>query len=212
MDKNALFKINYGLYVLTANAVDEDINNNIFSVSDNGCIINTVMQLSSNPCFIGIAVNKQNYTHNMISKNKKFNISVLTTDAKFDIFKHFGYQSGKNVNKFADFKNVKRSANGLYYITENTNAYYSAYVKQEIDLESHTLFIGQLVASEALSDVPSVSYEYYLKNIKPKPQMQESKKTGWRCKICGYIYEGEELPKDYICPICKHGAEDFEKI
>ena len=200
MDTSALFKIGYGLYVLTAND----------GKKDNGCIINTVMQLTSNPLQIGIAVNKQNYTNEMIQANKKFNVSVLTQNAKFETFKHFGFQSGKNVDKFADFQDVKRSPNGLYYITKDTNAYFSAFVKQEIDLNTHTLFIAQLVASEVLSDEPTVTYDYYQNNIKQKPQ--ETKKSGWRCKICGYVYEGEELPPDFICPWCKHGVEDFEKI
>ena len=201
MDKNALFKIGYGLYVLTANE----------NGKDNGCIINTVMQVTSDPCQIGIAVNKMNYTNKMIQNTKKFNISVLSENAKFDVFKHFGFQSGANVDKFVNFADTKRSPNGVLYITKDTNAFMSAYVKQEIDLGSHTLFIGQLVASEILSDVPTVTYDFYQKNIKPKPQ-EESKKTGWRCKICGYVYEGEELPADFICPWCKHGIDDFEKI
>ncbi len=200
MDKNALFKIGYGLYVLTANE----------NGKDNGCIINTVMQVTSDPCQIGIAVNKMNYTNKMIQNTKKFNISVLSENAKFDVFKHFGFQSGANVDKFVNFADTKRSPNGVLYITKDTNAFMSAYVKQEIDLGSHTLFIGQLVASEVLSDVPTVTYDFYQKNIKPKPE--ETKKSGWRCKICGYVYEGEELPADFICPWCKHGIDDFEKI
>ena len=200
MDTNALFKIGYGLYVLTANE----------NGKDNGCIINTVMQVTSNPIQIGIAVNKQNYTAGMIQNTKKFNVSILTEDSQFETFKRFGFQSGKNIDKFTNFNDVKRSPNGLLYITKNTNAFMSAYVKQEIDLGTHILFIGQLVASEILSEKPTVTYDYYQNNIKPKPQ--ETKKSGWRCKICGYIYEGEELPADYICPLCKHGAEDFEKI
>ena len=146
----------------------------------------------------------------MIQTNKKFNVSILSENAKFNVFKHFGFQSGANVNKFENYNDVKRSPNGLLYITKDTNAFMSAYVKQAIDLGTHTLFIAQLVASEVLSDVPTVTYDFYQKNIKPKPQ--ETKKSGWRCKICGYIYEGEELPPDFICPLCKHGASDFEKI
>ena len=146
----------------------------------------------------------------MISRTRKFNLSVLSEQASFDIFKHFGYQSGRDVDKFANFSDVKRSPNGLYYITQGTNSYMSAYVQQEIDLGTHSLFIGQLVAAEMLSEVPTMSYDFYQKNIKPKPQNENKK--GWRCKICGYIYEGENLPQDYICPICKHGAADFEKI
>lgn len=199
MDTKALFKIGYGLYVLTAN--DE---------KDNGCIINTVMQVTSNPLQIAIAVNKRNYTTAMIQKTRKFNISVLSEKADFNIYKHFGYQSGKDVNKFEYFSDAKRSPNGVLYITSGTNAYMSAYVQQEIDLGTHFLFIGQLVASENLSDDKSATYEYYQNNVKPKPETNNKK--GWRCKICGYIYEGEELPADYICPICKHGAADFEKL
>ena len=200
MDTKALFKIGYGLYVLTAKDGEKD----------NGCIINTVMQVTSDPCQIAIAVNKMNYTNKMISETKKFNVSVLSENAKFDVFKHFGFQSGANVNKFENYEDAKRSPNGLYYITKDTNAYMSAYVKQEIDLNTHTMFIAQLVAAEVLSDVPTVTYDFYQKNIKPKPE--ETKKSGWRCKICGYIYEGENLPSDFICPWCKHGAVDFEKI
>lgn len=200
MDTNALFNIGYGLYVLTANNGEKD----------NGCIINTVMQVTSNPLQIAIAVNKQNYTTSMIQATKKFNVSILTENSSFDIFKHFGFQSGTNCNKFENFNDTKRSLNGLLYITQNTNSYMSAFVKQEIDLGSHILFIGQLVAAEVLSNEPTVTYAYYQKNIKPKPQ--DVKKSGWRCKICGYIYEGENLPADYICPLCKHGVADFEKI
>ncbi len=199
MDTKALSKIGYGLYVLTAH--DE---------KDNGCIINTVMQVTSNPLQIAIAINKRNYTTAMIQKTRKFNISVLSEKADFNIYKHFGYQSGKDVNKFENFSDAKRSPNGVLYITSGTNAYMSAYVQQEIDLGTHFLFIGQLVASENLSDDKSATYEYYQNNVKPKPETNNKK--GWRCKICGYIYEGEELPADYVCPICKHGAVDFEKL
>ncbi|MBR1776635.1 flavin reductase [bacterium] len=200
MDTSALFKIGYGLYILTANE----------NGKDNGCIINTVMQVTSDPCQIGIAVNKKNYTTNMIHNTRKFNISVLTENTKFEMFKHFGFQSGADVDKFAAFSNVERTPNGLLYITKDTNAFMSAYVQQEIDLGTHILFIGQLVASENLSDTPTVTYDFYQKNIKPKPE--KTKKSGWRCKICNYVYEGEELPADFICPWCKHGAADFEKI
>ena len=200
MDTNALFKIGYGLYVLTANDGQKD----------NGCIINTVMQVTSNPCQISIAVNKKNYTTEMISKTRKFNVSVLSEGTNFDLFKRFGFQSGANVDKFLNFSDVKRSPNGILYITKDTNAFMSAYVKQEIDLGTHILFIAQLVEAQVLSDKPTVTYDFYQKNIKPKPE--NTKKSGWRCKICGYIYEGETLPPDYICPLCKHGADDFEKI
>ena len=200
MDTNVLFNIGYGLYVLTANE----------NGKDNGCIINTVMQVTSDPVQIAIAVNKRNFTTGMIQNTKKFNISVLSENSEFEIFKRFGYQSGKDVDKFSDFFDTKRSPNGVLYITKNTNSYMSAYVKQEIDLGTHILFIAQLVEAEKLSEIPTVTYNYYQKNIKPAPQ--STNKKGWRCKICGYIYEGENLPADYICPICKHGAIDFEKI
>ena len=199
MDTQALFKIGYGLYVLTAQ--DE---------KDNGCIINTVMQVTSNPLQVAIALNKKNYTNEMIQKTRKFNLSILSEKADFSIYEHFGYKSGRDMDKFATFCDVKRSPNGLLYITKGTNAYLSAYVQNEIDLGTHSLFIGQLVASENLNDDKSATYDYYQNNVKPKPE--NTVKKGWRCKICGYIYEGEDLPADYICPICKHGAVDFEKL
>lgn len=200
MDTRALFKIGYGLYVLTANDGDKD----------NGCIINTVMQVTSDPCQIAIAVNKRNYTCGMVQKTRKFNLSVLSESAKFDVFEHFGYHSGRDSDKFADFYETKRTPNGVLYITQNTNSYMSAYVQQEIDLGTHVLFLAQLVEAEVLNDVPTVTYDFYQKNIKPKPE--QTNKKGWRCKICGFIYENEVLPPDYICPICKHGAVDFERI
>ncbi len=200
MDNKVLFNIGYGLYVLTASEGEKD----------NGCIINTVMQVTSDPLQIAIAVNKKNYTNEMIQRTKKFNVSILTESSKFEIFEHFGFHSGRDTDKFADFVDTKRSPNGVLYITQNTNSYMSAYVKQEIDLGTHTLFVAQLVAAEILSEEPTVTYTYYQNNIKPKPQKTEKK--GWRCKICGYIYEGEDLPPDFICPWCKHGAVDFEKI
>lgn len=200
MNTNALFKIGYGLYVLTANEQGKD----------NGCIVNTVMQLTSEPLQIAVCVNKNNYTCEMIQRTRKLNVSVLVEGTEFDVFKNFGYQCGRNIDKFASFYDTKRSNNGVLYITKNTNAYFSAYVQQEIDLGTHIMFIAQLVESEVLSEQPTVTYDYYQKNIKPASKPVDKK--GWRCKICGYIYEAEVLPPDYICPICKHGAIDFEKI
>ena len=200
MNTNALFKIGYGLYILTANEQGKD----------NGCIVNTVMQVTSSPCQIAVCVNKNNYTCEMIQHTKKFNVSVLSEDVNFDVFKNFGFQSGRNTDKFTNFSDVNRSPNGVLYITKNTNSYMSAWVKQEIDLDTHIMFIAQLVEAEVLSEKPTVTYDFYQKNIKPKPQTTEKK--GWRCKICGYIYKEEILPPDYICPICKHGAMDFEKV
>ena len=200
MDTKALFKIGYGLYVLSTRNGEKD----------NACIVNSIMQVTSEPIQIAVCVNKNNYTCEMIQKSKKFNISVLTEDADFDAFKRFGYQCGRNLNKFEGFYDIKRSPNEVIYITKNTNAFMSAYVQQEIDLGTHIMFIAQLVAAEILSDKPTVTYDFYQKNIKPNPQPTEKK--GWRCKICGYVYENEILPPDYICPVCKHGAIDFEKI
>ena len=200
MNTSALFKIGYGLYVLTVREGEKD----------NGCIVNSVMQVTSDPLQIAVCVNKNNYTCEMIQRTRKLNISVLTETAKFDLFKRFGYQCGRDINKFVDFTDVKRSPNEVFYITKDTNAYFSAFVQQEIDLGTHIMFITQIVAAEVLSEKATVTYDFYQKNIKPKPEKTEKK--GWRCKICGYIYEGEELPADYICPICKHGAVDFEKI
>lgn len=200
MDNDALFKIGYGLYVLTAK--DEK--------KDNGCIINTVMQVTSNPMTMVIGVNKQNYTHDMIMKTKELNISVLDTNSKFSIFQNFGFQSGRDGDKFEDFKAVERAENGIYYITENANAYLSGKVLETIDFGTHTLFKAEIVDAKTLSDIETTTYTYYQKHIKPAPQPVEKK--GWRCKICGYVYEGDPLPEDFICPICKHGAVDFEKI
>ena len=200
MDTNALFKIGYGLYILSCHE----------NGKDNACIVNTVMKITSNPSKIAICVNKNNHTCKMIKNTKKLNISVLDEEAEFEIFKHFGYQSGKDVDKFLNFIHTKRTPNGVLYVTKNTNAYLSAWVQEEIDLDTHIMFIAQLVEAEVLSEKPTVSYDYYQKNIKPKPEKTTTK--GWRCKICGYVYEGENLPSDFICPICKHGAIDFEKV
>ena len=202
MNTNAMFKIGYGLYVLTAKE-------NGF---DNGCIINTVSQVTSNPNRITVAVNKANKTHDMIIASGEFNVSVLSTSATFGIFKAFGFRSGKDADKFSDFKAVERSGNGLYYITDATNAYISAKVVNATDLGTHTLFLADVTDCEVLSDATSVTYDYYHKNIKPKPEVKKMSKVYYRCKICGYIYEGDELPADFICPLCKHPASDFERV
>lgn len=201
MDNKAMFKIGYGLYILTAKDGEKD----------NGCVINTAIQVTSTPNRISVTVNKQNYTHDMIMKTGVFNISILSEKATFDVFKHFGFQSGRDVDKFTDYKDATRSENGLYYITGDTNAYISGKVINTLDLGTHTMFIADVTDAEVLADVPTTSYDYYQKNIKPKPEAPK-KVTGYVCKICGYIYEGDPLPEDFICPICKHGAADFEKI
>lgn len=198
IDNSAIFTISYGLFVLTAK--DE---------KDNGCIINTVQQVTQDPLKISIAVNKSNYTHDMILKTGEFNVSVLTEKANFDIFKRFGFASGKDTDKFENFSSVSRTENGIYYITENTNAVISGKVIQTVDLGTHTLFIADVTESKKLSDEKSVTYQYYFDNIKPK---NDTKKKGYVCKICGYVYEGEPLPDDFICPLCKHPASDFEPL
>lgn len=195
-----MYRLSYGLFVVTAKEGQKD----------NGCITNTVMQVTSSPNRISLAVNKENYTHDMILNTGKFNVSVISEQASFELFRHFGFQSGRDVEKFDGFQNASRSGNGLYFITEGTNAMISAKVIQSVDLGTHTLFLADVEDGEVLSEVPSATYAYYQEHIKPKPEKKQ--KGGWRCRICGYIYEGEELPADFICPICKHGAEDFEKI
>lgn len=207
MDKKAMYKFGYGLYVLTSGN----------EVQKNGCIINTAIQVTSNPNCMSITVNKQNYTHDLIKENGIFNISVISEDADFSLFTHFGFQSGRDVNKFADFTDYKMSANDTPYITKYTNAYLSGKVKQEIDLGTHTMFIADVTQAVVLSDVPTATYDYYQKHIKPQPaekkeEKNDSGKTKWRCTVCGYEYEGEELPEDFVCPLCKHGADAFEKV
>lgn len=205
MDKKAMYKLSYGLFILTAREGEKD----------NGCVINTAIQAASTPNQISVCVNKANFTHDMIMRTGAFTISVISQKAGFDLFKHFGFQSGKDVNKFADFKDCKRGENGIFYITQGTNAFISIKVAKAEDLGSHTMFVGEITDMEVLSDDTSATYEYYMNNIKPKPEAAGKTadgKTIWRCKICGYEYVGEELPDDFICPICKHTAVDFEKV
>lgn len=204
MDQKAMYKLTYGLFVLTA----------VQGEKKNGCIINTAIQVTSDPNRISIAVNKANYTHDMVLATGKFNVSMISQEAKFDLFKRFGFQSGRDTDKFAGFDGFKMVENGIPVITEGTNAYISAEVEQTIDLGSHTLFIARVADLDVLSEASSVTYEYYQNSIKPKPQpvAAEAGKTVWRCTVCGYVYEGEELPADFVCPICKHPASDFEKV
>lgn len=204
MDKRAMYQLSYGLFVLTT----------AFEGKDNGCIINTGIQVTSDPNRISIAVNKGNFTQDLIQKSGRFNLSVLSEAALFDTFRHFGFRSGRDTDKFAGYTDCRRSANGLYVITAGTNAFLSATVEQAIDLGSHTLFIAAVDDMDLLSSDPSATYAYYQSAIKPKPAQKAapSGKTAWRCTVCGYIYEGEELPSDFICPLCKHPASDFEKI
>ena len=198
MDKTALFKLSYGLFVLTARQDGKD----------NGCIINTAGQLTDQPTRIQIAVNKQNLTHDMVLQTGQFNVSVLSEEAVFWVFQHYGFQSGRNVDKFAAIPEA-RTANGLRYVEGCTNAVISGKVVQTVDCGSHTLFIAEVTEAKTLSSEPSMTYQYYFDHVKPKPAPATTGK--WVCKICGYVYEGEQLPPDYECPLCKHGPEAFEK-
>lgn len=198
MDNKALFKLSYGLFVLTARQDGKD----------NGCIINTAQQITSTPARISIAVNKNNLTHDMVLSTGQFNVSVLTEDAVFWIFQHYGFQSGRDVNKFENIPEA-RTANGIRFVEGCTNAVISGKVIQTVDCGTHTLFIADVEEAKVLDSVPSVTYQYYFDHIKPKPEPVSSGK--WVCKICGYVHEGETLPPDFICPWCKHGAGDFEK-
>ena len=201
VEQNAMFSLSYGLFVLTARD----------GAKDNGCIINTVTQLTDSPKRISIAANKANLTHDMIVKTGEFNVSVLSNDAPFALFQHYGFQSGRNTDKFAGVQGMARSTNGIYYIPYCTSAFLSAKVTQTVEFETHTLFIADVTEAKLLSNVPSMTYAYYFANVKPKPAVLQ-KQTGWVCKICGWVYEGEELPPDIVCPLCKHGAADFERL
>ena len=219
MDPKAMFCLSYGLFVLTAKNGEKD----------NGCIINTAQQVTAEPNRISITVNKTDYTHDMIMQSGCFNISVLSEEAPFALFQKFGFCSGRDTDKFAGFTDIKRSENGLYYITAGTNAYISAKTVQTVDLGTHTLFIEDVTDMDVLSRVPSTTYTYYQSHIKPKPQAS-AQKTGeivWRCRICGWEYSEtkglpekgiapgtkfEDIPADFICPICKHPKSDFERI
>ena len=202
IDATAMFKLQYGLFVLTARDCQKD----------NGCIINTVMQVTSNPQRITIAVNRANYTHDLIKQTGVFNVSILSTEAPFKLFQHFGFQSGRDVDKFHDFPHAGRSENGLLYLTKYACAFLSARVVAQQEYESHTVFTAELTEATVLSGAEPVTYSYYHAHIKPKPKPATEKKKGFVCKICGYVYEGDTLPPDFICPLCKHGAEDFEPL
>lgn len=200
IEPNAMFKLSYGLFVLTAK---DD--------RDGGCIINAVNQITDSPKRISIAVNKANATHDMIARAGAFNLSVLTTETQFPLIQRFGFQSSRDADKFADYDFTARSENGLIYVTESSNAFISAKVVQALDYGTHTVFIADVTEAKVLSNAPSLTYAYYFEHVKPKPAALSEQK-GWVCKICGYIYEGDDLPADFICPLCKHGAEDFERL
>ena len=200
IDPTALFKISYGLYAVTSND----------GRKDNALIVNTVTQVTNNPDRISVAVNKMNYSHDVIRNTGVMNVNCLTTTTPFSVFESFGFRSGRDCDKF-EGKEVKRSENGLVYLEKNVNSLISLKVDEYKDLGSHGMFICSVTESAVLSDENSLTYTYYLQNIKPKPKT-EKKMKGFVCKICGYVYEGDELPEDFICPWCKHGASDFEPL
>jgi len=200
-DNTALYKASYGLYLLSTKSDEKD----------NACIINTFLQVTSNlPVGCLISVNKQNFTNEMISKTRKFNLSILTEETPFELLKRFGYQSGRNIDKFRDFSGFDRSETGLIYLTDYANAYLSFEVFELKDFNTHTLFMATLSESKTLNQKKSMTYDYYQRNVKPK--QQSDRKKGYRCSICGYEYEGDTLPADFTCPVCKHGATDFVKL
>ena len=201
IDNKAIKNISYGLFVLVARQGDKD----------NACIINVAQQVTSDPLQLMICVNKQNLTHDMVLRTLKFNLCPLSEEATMKPFQHFGFQSGREVNKFAECRQELRTDNGLLYLPRFINAVISCVVTKSIDLGSHTMFIAMPLEARVLSDSPSITYAYYQQHIKPKPvapKPEEGKKK-WVCEVCGYVYEGDELPDDFICPWCKHGKSDF---
>ena len=198
-DMTALFRIGYGLYVVTSND----------GKKDNGLIVNTVTQLTDTPNRIAVNINKANYSHHVIKQTGVLNVNCLSVDAPFSVFKQFGFQTGRSVDKFAGQK-VYRSDNGLVFLDKYINAFMSLKVEQYVDLGTHGMFICSVTEARVMNDLDTMTYTYYQKNVKPQPETEGKK--GFVCKVCGYIYEGDELPDDYICPLCKHGAADFEPI
>ncbi len=198
-DLTALFNIGYGLYVVTSND----------GKKDNGLIVNTVTQVTNTPNRIAVTINKANYSHHIIKQTGKMNINCLTVEAPFKVFESFGFVSGRNVDKFADCEPL-RSDNGLVFLPRYINSFMSLKVEQYIDLDTHGMFICSVTEARVLSDKETMTYTYYQNNVKPKPQTDGKK--GYVCKICGYVYEGDTLPEDFVCPLCKHGASDFEEI
>ena len=209
IEKEAMYKLTYGLFVLTTTDGEKQ----------NGCIVNTVSMLTDNPKRVTVFVNKANYTEELLRKTGIFNVSVLTEKTPFEIFKQFGFASGRDTDKFAG-TSYPKTENGLYYLPDYSNAVLSGKVIDYYDYGTHTLFVAEITEAKTLSSDKSVSYEYYLSNIKPKPQVKLQEDTAteksesaekWVCKICGYVHEGE-MPDDFICPWCKHPKDDFEKV
>ena len=198
-DMTALFKIGYGLYVITSND----------GKKDNGLIVNTVAQVTSQPNRIAVTINKMNYSHHVIEQTGILNLNCLSEDAPFSVFENFGFQSGRTADKFAG-QTLSRTDNGLVMLRKHVNAVMSLKVVQSIDLGTHGMFICDVTEARVISNVPSMTYAYYHAHVKPQPKTEGKK--GFVCKICGYVYEGEELPEDFVCPLCKHGAADFEPI
>lgn len=218
LNEKALFQIGYGLYLVAANE----------NGKDNACIVNTVMQVTQNPIRLLVSISNQNLTHDMIKNTGKLTLSVLTEKTPFSVYSHFGYQSGKKVDKFDDFEDVTRCANGCYRLNRNSSAYFCGTVCDSFVLDTHTMFLVEVTAGDIVSSQVPVTYDFYQKYVKqpykPAPKKakegngittegaEEIKTNSYVCKICGYVYEGESLPDDFICPICKHGASDFEKL
>ena len=200
IDKNALFNIGYGLYVITSNDGNKD----------NGLIVNTVTQVTSNPVRIAVTINKQNYSHDVIKNTGLMNVNTLTTSAPFSVFERYGFHSGRTVDKFKDVS-VEHSENGLVVLSNYINSFMSLKVEEYLDFDSHGMFVCSVTEAQVVSKAPTMTYDYYHKNVKPKPTVNKEVK-GYVCTVCGWVYEGEELPADIVCPLCKHGAEDFQKI
>ena len=198
-DMTALFNIGYGLYVVTSND----------GKKDNGLIVNTVSQVTNTPNRIAVCINKANYSHHVIKQTGIMNVNCLSVDAPFSVFENFGFRSGRTADKFAD-EAILRSDNGLAFLPKYINSFLSLKVEQYVDLDTHGMFICSVTEARVISDRETMTYTYYQNNVKPKPETEGKK--GWVCKICGYVYEGEDLPEDFICPLCKHGAADFEPI
>jgi flavorubredoxin/flavin reductase (DIM6/NTAB) family NADH-FMN oxidoreductase RutF len=197
----AMFKLSYGLYVLSAKN----------EVKANACIVNAAMMITDNPKQVAFTVNKQNYTQSMLSQGSEFTISVLSKEVPFEVIQRFGFQSGKDVDKFENCDYIKQAANGTYYTDIHANAVITGKIVNTVDCGTHTMYIAEVTESFVLTDIPSVTYQYYQDNIKPKTKKTAETKKGWVCTICGYVYEGDELPPDFICPLCKHGSDVFKK-
>lgn len=200
MNNKAFYNLTYGLFLLTAQE----------NGRDNGCVVNTVMQVANEPARISVSVIRKNHTCDMILKTGKFGVSALTQETPFPVFQRFGMQSGRDVDKFDGFADIQRGEDGLLYLNKYANATFSATVTEQHDLGSHILFIGEVTDARVLDTQPSCSYGYYQSDIKPKPQKSEKKQ--WVCSVCGYVYEGETVPDDFICPLCNHGKEDFSLV